>query len=110
MRAEEGRPMASDSKTGRSSRKRASASGRFVSNAERARWPGKSNIERANDSSGSGRGASAGQKPVTARSDSQPAGSDPITAEQRASAARIRIAYDKKRGRDTEAWIRELAG
>lgn len=35
---------------------------------------------------------------------------DPVTAEQRAAAARIRIAYDKKRGHKTEAWIRKLAG
>lgn len=35
---------------------------------------------------------------------------DPITAEQRAAAARIRVAYDKKRGRKTEAWIQRLAG
>jgi hypothetical protein len=34
---------------------------------------------------------------------------DPITDAQRASAARIRMSYDKKRGHKTEGWIRNLA-
>jgi hypothetical protein len=34
---------------------------------------------------------------------------DVVTDSQRASAARIRMAYDRKRGRVTEEWIRELA-
>jgi hypothetical protein len=34
---------------------------------------------------------------------------DPISAAQRAAAARIRIVYDKKRGHKTENWIKKLA-
>jgi hypothetical protein len=34
---------------------------------------------------------------------------DPITDAQRASAARIRMSYDKKRGHKTERWIENLA-
>ncbi|QIS38176.1 hypothetical protein [Clavibacter capsici] len=34
---------------------------------------------------------------------------DPITDAERASAARIRIVVDKKRGRKTEDWIKKLA-
>jgi hypothetical protein len=34
---------------------------------------------------------------------------DPISDAERASAARIRIMVDKKRGRKTEEWIKQLA-
>ncbi len=34
---------------------------------------------------------------------------DPISDAERASAARIRIVVDKKRGRKTEDWIKKLA-
>ncbi|MDQ0092946.1 MULTISPECIES: hypothetical protein [Micrococcaceae] len=34
---------------------------------------------------------------------------DPISDSQRASAARIRMAYDKKRGVKTQQWIVDLA-
>ncbi len=34
---------------------------------------------------------------------------DPVTDSQRAVAARIRVAYNKKAGIETEPWIRELA-
>lgn len=34
---------------------------------------------------------------------------DAVTDAQRAAAARIRMSYDKKRGHQTEAWIRNLA-
>ncbi|WP_233548888.1 hypothetical protein [Clavibacter lycopersici] len=34
---------------------------------------------------------------------------DPISDAERASAARIRIIVDKKRGRKTEDWIKKLA-
>lgn len=34
---------------------------------------------------------------------------EPITDSQRASAARIQIAYDRKRGVKSERWITELA-
>ncbi|OQJ62183.1 hypothetical protein FGG90_12980 [Clavibacter tessellarius] len=34
---------------------------------------------------------------------------DPISDAERASAARIRIMVDKKRGRKTEGWIKKLA-
>lgn len=34
---------------------------------------------------------------------------DPVTDSQRAAAARIRVAYNKKAGIKTEPWIKELA-
>lgn len=34
---------------------------------------------------------------------------DPVSDAQRASAARIRIAVDKRHGRSTDAWIKKLA-
>ncbi|MDR6912982.1 hypothetical protein J2W54_004995 [Rhodococcus fascians] len=34
---------------------------------------------------------------------------DPVSDAQRASAARIRVSVDKRRGRDTEPWIKDLA-
>ncbi len=39
----------------------------------------------------------------------QPGKADPISDAERASAARIRIVVDKKRGRKTEDWIKKLA-
>lgn len=34
---------------------------------------------------------------------------DPLTDSQRAVAARIRVAYDKRRGQETAEWIKRLA-
>lgn len=83
---------------------RSSRTGRFVSNAAAARWPGKTATERNPRTAVAPRAV-----PPVAPGGGQRVSGDPVTDEQRASAARIRMAYDKKRGRQTESWIKKLA-
>lgn len=88
--------------------KRSATSGRFLSGAAAARWPATTVASRTGNEvreAADARTASATPKAPSASPDV-----DPITPEQRAAAARIRVAYDKKRGRQTEAWIKRLAG
>ncbi len=92
----------------RQGRTKRSLSGRFVSNATAARWPTATVTEKAGG--GSRQTADADIVPATPQAPTTPRDVDPITPEQRAAAARIRVAYDRKLGRQTEAWIKRLAG
>ena len=80
--------------------------GRWVTvlKAGTARWPGKTVSDRNPRTR-----VTQGTASRVAQGSAQGVPGDLVTDEQRASAARIRMAYDKKRGRQTEGWIRKLA-
>lgn len=88
--------------------KRSATSGRFLSGAAAARWPATTVAQRSGD--GVHEAADVRTVSTAPQASRTSPDVDPITPEQRAAAARIRVAYDKKRGRQTEAWIRRLAG
>ena len=83
---------------------RSTRAGRYLSNAAAVRWPGKTVTDRNPRTR-----VTQGTASPVARGSAQGVPGDPVTDEQRASAARIRMAYDKKRGRQTENWIKRLA-
>lgn len=102
--------MADRSQINGAGHNRSAMSGRFISKAAASRWPGKTGVSR-NDSQARDRIAPASMPvPEVSFPAGAQTGSDPVTAGQRAAAARIRVAYDKKRGQKTEPWIQRLAG